>query len=214
MDGAPEQRDRLATESLTRILTRVREGDLAASHVMWELVYEELHRMASQSLNRSPGARAGLRPTELVHEAYVKLERRGVVQWDNRAHFFSAAARAMRNVLVDQARSRIAKKNGGGSLRVTLSGLTTDANGRSSDAEVTLGPEALLDLEEAMLNLEQVDTRLADTVDLRYFGGLTIRETADALGVSTATVERDWQFAKAWLHRELWAESDDAEAPS
>jgi len=166
----------------------------AAIDSMLPLVYDELRRMASA---RIAAARPGqtLQATALVHEAYLKLSAGQDVPWQNRAHFFGAAARAMRNILVDRARQRGAQKRGGGSRGLTLD--TCDVAADSAN------DYALLVLDDALRRLESEDTRKYQVVMLRYFTGLTIEQTAQTLGLAGATVERDWAFARAWMRREM-----------
>jgi len=143
---------------------------------------------------RAGRAGATLSTTALVHEAYVKLRPARAGAWAGRAHFFGAAARAMRDVLVDAARRRAAEKRGGGAVLVTL-----------GDAAEAVRPDELLALDEALVRLGALDVRQLRVVEYRFFAGLTAAETADALGVSTSTVEREWRGARAWLARELRA---------
>lgn len=177
---------------VTRLLQGWRAGDREAAERLMERVYDELRRLARRRLS---GERAGhtLQPTALVHEAYMKLAGQRV-DWRSRAHFFALAATAMRRILVSHARKRRAAKRGGGALTLTLDeGL---AGGGERDLD-------LLALDRALAGLAALDPRQARIVELRYFAGLTIEETAEAVGVSPATVKLDWQMARAWLHREL-----------
>lgn len=157
------------------------------------LVYDELRRVAAVRLQ---GERAGhtLSATALVHEAYLKLVDQRNSNWKNRAHFFAIAARAMRRVLIDHANKRRAQKRGGGDAVVTLA---------EGDAAIDLQDEELLNLDEALRTLEALDSRQAQIVQLRFFGGLRHEEIAEVLGVSLATVNRDWRSARAWLTTEL-----------
>lgn len=156
-------------------------------------VYRELRALAESRLRRLPPGQT-LQPTALVHEAYMRLVGSADPGWNGRGHFFGAAARAMRNILVDEARRKGAEKRGGGRLRVDLPDSALAAITRHAD---------MLELDEALERLEQIDERKGSVVMLRVFCGLTIDQTAMALGLSAATVERDWAYAKAWLHREL-----------
>lgn len=178
---------------VTRLLLAWRGGDAEALGKLIPLVYGELHRLAEFHLRRERKGHT-LQPTALVHEAYMRLVE-GDVQWQNRAHFFAVAAQTMRRILVDYARNRAAKKRGGDG-RVSLLVTAAIAEPRGVD---------LLDLDGALTRLAEVDPERSRIVELRFFGGLTIEETADALGQSPATVKRDWNFAKAFLHRELTA---------
>jgi len=157
------------------------------------LVYAELRRVAHNRLrHEQPGQT--LQPTALVNEAYVRLVRIKRIKWQNRAHFFAMCARLMRQILVDAARARQFAKRGGGGVRVTLNEALLP-----SDAP---GPDVVA-LDEALKELEHRDPRKGRVVELRFFAGLDVEETAAALGVSTDTVSRDWKFAKTWLYQEL-----------
>ena len=157
------------------------------------LVYDELRRQARRQLRRE---RVGhtLQPTALVHEAFLRLAGQSQAQWQNRRQFFAVASRVMRRVLVDQARARAASKRGDGLTRVALDDAV--ATGASPDVDV-------LALDQALDRLEQLDPRQARVVELRYFGGMSAAEAAEAVGLSLATVNRDWAMARAWLFREL-----------
>jgi RNA polymerase sigma factor (TIGR02999 family) len=164
------------------------------------LVYDELRRQAARFLRaQAPGHT--LQPTALVHEVYLRLVDQPTVEWEGRTHFFGVAARAMRSVLVDHARARHAAKRGGRARAVTL-GAAHGIAGGTADAEVDV-----LALDEALTRLAALDPRQTQVVELRYFGGLSIEETAHVLGVSGATVERDWKTARLWLRRELSADA-------
>lgn len=180
---------------VTRLLIAWRGGDSDALQKLIPLIYRELHRLAEIHLRRE---RAGhtLQPTAVIHETYLRLVD-GNVEWQNRAHFFAVAAQTMRHILVDYARSRLAEKRGGGNPRSLL---VTDAVTEPRGVD-------LLDLDEALTKLAGVDPDRARVVELRYFGGLTIAQTAEALRQSPATVKRDWNFARAFLHHELTAGS-------
>jgi RNA polymerase sigma factor (TIGR02999 family) len=182
-----------SSSKITRLLDGWSRGDRAALDQLVPLVYDELHRLAGRQL-RQERPNHTLQPTALVHEAYVKLIDQRRVHWKNRAHFFGVAARLMRRVLVDHARSRLAAKRGGGEPRVSLDHAETAAVQR----EVPL-----LALDDALVQLEAVDPVQSQIVELRYFGGLSIEETAAVVGVSEATIGREWNLAKAWLFREL-----------
>jgi RNA polymerase sigma factor (TIGR02999 family) len=158
-------------------------------------VYDELRRVAASYMRRERDLQT-VDATGLVHEAYVRLERDGKAPWTNRAHFCAIAANAMRQILVERARARHAAKRGGTLVRVTL----VDEMATPTSSEVDLDA-----LHEALDRLARLDAGHARLVELRYFGGLTIEETAEALGRSPATVKRDWAMARAWLHRELSA---------
>lgn len=157
------------------------------------LVYAELRRLAGARL-RGERADHTLQATAIVHEAYIRLVDQTRVEWRNRAHFFAIAARLIRRILVDHARRRQADKRGGGNVRVTLDEQLVAPAMRDLD---------LVALDDAMRELAEMDPELAGLVELRFFGGLTIRETAESLGVSPATVKREWATARAWLHRRI-----------
>lgn len=180
--------------NVTDILQTSMPGDARVTDELFPLVYDELRRLALQKLAADrPGQT--LQPTELVHEAYLRLVEDPDLRWENRAHFFAAAARVMRQILVDRARRRQALKRGGKRLRVNLE--EVDLASSEPPAELILG------LHEALERLERVDPRQARVVLLRYFAGLTIEETARSLGLSEATVSDEWKFAAAWLGREM-----------
>lgn len=183
-----------AAPEITRLLIAWSDGQREALDHLMPVVYEDLRRMAAAYMRRE---RAGhpLQPTALVSEAYLRLVDQRRVRWRNRAHFFGVAAGMMRRILVDQARVRRAGKRGGGQARVTLSGLDLPA------AEPA--PVDVLALHDALERLAAFDPRQARIVELRYFGGLTIEETAAVLDLSDATVVREWTIAKAWLRASL-----------
>jgi len=184
-----EDPDRLRSPDLTLLLNRMGQGDREAADRAAELVYEELHRIASRQIRpERPGHL--LQTTALINEAYVRLAGSGPLEFRNRGHFFSIASRQMRRILVDYARAENAAIRGGGATRVDLAEVRLAAEGRSMDV-------ALLD--EALQELARVDPRAAQVVELRYFGGYTDKEVGEAIGASLATVRRDWEFAKAWL---------------
>jgi RNA polymerase sigma factor (TIGR02999 family) len=191
---------------VTRILSAIEQGDALASEELLPLVYDELRQLAAQRLaHEAPGQT--LQATALVHEAYLRLvadKRRGSspAGWNSRGHFFAAAAEAMRRILVDTARSKRAEKRGGGRRRIEVE--VQELAGRQHD-------QKLLALDEALAKLEQQHSQKAQVVKLRYFAGLSIKEAAEALGISTATADRYWAYARAWLQREMTAA--DAELP-
>ena len=177
---------------VTRLLAAHRGGDFDALERLLPIVYAELKRLAAGRLRRErPGHT--LQPTALVHEAYIRLAGGGP-RFENRAHFFGIAARVMRQVLVDHARASGREKRGGDRVRVTLRDEAVGAGEREFD---------LVALDEALERLAARDAGAAHVVELRYFAGLSIEETAEALGISPATVKRDWAVAKAFLRREL-----------
>ena len=180
-------------QNVTKLLVEWRRGDEAALERLLPIVYKELHRVASARV-RSEQPDLTLQATALVHEAYLRLVGLDRMTLQNRTHFFAMAARLMREILVDHARRKKAQKRGGG---VTLLGLDDIAAG-DENAMVDV-----LALDEALTDLATLDHRLCRVVELRFFGGLSIAETAAALEVSSATVERDWTVAKAWLLQRL-----------
>lgn len=188
-----------SAEPITQLLEAVSRGEGAASERLLERVYGELHSLATRLLRREqPGS--SLQATILVHDAWLSLAGDSDdASFERRAHFFGAAARAMRRVLVDHARARRAERRGGHLLRVTLS----DA---ASEAEPDVGDVAVLTLHDALEKLEEIAPDVARIVELRYFAGLTIDETAQAIGCSTPTVKRHWAFARAWLHDRIRAD--------
>ena len=180
---------------VTQLLVAWNNGDEAARDQLMPLVYEELHRLAHQYMRRErPGNT--LQTSGLVNEAFLKLVDQREVQWQNRAHFFGIAAQMMRRILVDYARNRGYAKRGGKAQRVSFNEALTVADERSA---------AVIALDEALNNLVTIDERKGKIVELRFFGGLSIEETAELLGVSPGTVMRDWTLAKAWLRRAMTA---------
>ena len=199
-----------AAGPITQVLAAASEGDGTALNRLWSAVYEELHRLARAQLGQE-GSGCSLQTTSLVHEAYLRLIGDGHVEWANRRHFFAAAAQAMRRILVDDARIRGRLKRGGGQ---TPGPLPDEVPGPEVD------PVKLLAISEALEKLELVDPPRAEIVMLRYFAGLSIDETAAALGASPRTVDTGWRFARAWLHRQLskgdsaWCERAPTDDPS
>jgi len=178
---------------ITQLLNAARLGDGAARERLWATVYKEVHQLARAQLAHE-GAGCSLQPTVLVNETYLRLIGDGQVEWSSRRHFFGAAALAMRRILVDEARSKKRVKRGSGKATEPL---PDELPGPERDAY------RLLEINEALERLEQNDPPRAEIVMLRYFAGLSIDETAEALDVSSRTVDNMWRFAKAWLHREL-----------
>ena len=179
-------------EDITQLLVAWREGDERACDALAPLIYQELRRIAHRHM-RGEQPDHTLQTTALANEAWVRLVDLDRVQWQDRAHFFAMASRMMRRILVDAARSRRAGKRGGGAIQVTL------------DPEMNLGmvDAQVVALDEALSALEQLDPRKCQVVELRFFGGLSVEEAAEALSVSPATIARDWTFARTWLKREL-----------
>jgi RNA polymerase sigma factor (TIGR02999 family) len=179
---------------VTRLLGSADAGDPRALAQLYEAVYAELRQLARGQMRRE-GKASTLQPTVLVHEAYLRLAPAGT-KWDNRAHFFSAAAESMRRILVDHARRRRSQKRGGDAERVTLSGLELPAEAADQEADV-------LEIDDAIARLALERPRLADLVKLRFFAGLSIEDAATALDISPATAKRDWAFARAWLKDQI-----------
>jgi len=178
---------------VTKLLDAWSDGDNEALQQLIPLVYDELHRMAKRYMNKQPPGNT-LQTTALIHEAYLKIADNREKTWQNRAHFFAVAAQAMRHILVDRARSRQADKRGGAPQIISLEDAPILSAARASE---------LVALDDALKMLSALDERRGRVVELRYFGGLSVEETAEVLKVSPQTVMRDWQFAKTWLLREL-----------
>ncbi len=184
-----------SSESITQLLTEWRDGDKTALDRLIPLVYEELRRLAHHYLRRErPGYT--LQTSALVNEAYLRLVDHKGMRWQNRAHFYAVAAQAMRRILVDHARSRDAAKRGGGANLIGLDEAATAAQMQAAN---------LLALDEALNQLALIDKRKSRIVELRYFGGMSVEETAEVIGVSPVTVMREWSSAKAWLLRAISA---------
>lgn len=180
-------------KDVTVLLHRFREGDTGAADELLPLVYRELRKLAAAKM-KNERADHTLQPTALVHEVYLRLAGGAEVDWQNRAHFFAVAAQQMRRVMVDHARADKAEKRGGDAVVISLD----DFNG------VTLPrDESLIALDDALLRLAQELPRPAKVIELRYFGGLTEPETAAVLGIGVSTLKRDWEFARAWLAKQL-----------
>lgn len=185
-------------KEITQLLVAWRDGDQSALEELAPLVHSELHRLAHQYMSRERPDHL-LQTSALVNEAYVRLIDWKAVHWQNRAHFFAVSAQLMRRILVDFARSRENLKRGGGAFRVSLSEAGDFPVERSAD---------LVALDEALILLAAVDRRKSQVVEMRFFGGLAVKEVAEVLNVSEETVMRDWRLAKVWLLRELGAERD------
>lgn len=183
-----------SSKDVTQLLLDWNNGDKAALDKLIPAVYKELRRVAAHYLR---GERSGhtLQPTALVHEAYLRLINQTQVTWQNRVHFFGAAAQIMRRILVDHARERNAAKRGGGAYKLTLDEALAPSFG-PPDVD-------LIGLDHALEELAALDTQQGRVVELRFFGGLSIEETAEVLGISAATVKRDWTTAKLWLRRRM-----------
>jgi len=196
--AAPPMNVQPSPSDVTQLLIEWSAGNRALLDELMPHVYDELRRLARRHLQRErPGHT--LQTTALVHEAYLRLIDQNRVEWQNRAHFFAIAARVMRRILLMHARKKQAAKRGGGAPHLSL-----------DEGAIVSGEQAeeLIALDDALQRLEQMDERLGRVVECRYFGGLTIDETAEALDVSPATVKRDWRTAKAWLHRVLRADPE------
>ena len=180
-----------APRDITRLLVAWNNGDEAALADLTPLVYEELHRLASRYMGRE---RAGhtLQTSALVNEAYLRLIDWKNVQWQDRAHFFAVSAQLMRRILVDFARAKAYAKRGGGALHLDLEEVAVVSPDRGTD---------IVALDEALTALAALSPRQSQVIELRFFGGLSLEETADVLKVSVGTVRRDWSLARAWLHR-------------
>lgn len=178
---------------VTRILNSIVQGDSKASDELLPLVYEQLRLLAAQKISRElPGQT--LQATALVHEAYIRLVGAENQNWNNRGHFFKAAAEAMRRIIVEKARCKKSQKHGGAYRRIDLDQVIITSNEK---------PDELIALDEALTKLAVEDTTKAELVKLRYFAGLSIDQAAQALGISRATAVRHWSFARAWLFNEI-----------
>jgi RNA polymerase sigma-70 factor, ECF subfamily len=180
-------------KEVTQLLVDWSGGDQAAFDKLVPLVYEELHRLARRYMGREQAGHT-LQTTALVNEAYLRLVDQKRMRWQNRAHFFAIAAQMMRRILVDYARKRRYAKRGGDQLRVSLA----EAEGLSQERAADV-----VALDEALESLAEIDPQQARVVELRFFGGLTIEETAEVLGLSRDMVNREWSTARAWLYREM-----------
>ncbi len=188
---------------VTVLIHAAAAGDAKASSDLLPIVYDELRRLAQSNMGREAKQGAGhtLQPTALVHEAYMRLVGENdpaIASWQNRAHFFGAAALAMRRILIERARARQTQKRGGGVARVELHDDAVAAEATAGDAT-----DEILAMDEALRKLEALDERAGRIVMLRYFAGLSIEQTAAAMDLSTATVKKSWAFARAWLSREI-----------
>jgi RNA polymerase sigma factor (TIGR02999 family) len=179
---------------LTVLLRKVRQGQAGAADDLIRVVYQELRRIAGACMrDERPGHT--LQPTALINEAWLRLADQTQVDWRDRAHFFGVAAQMMRRVLVDHARTRLADKRGAGAAMVSLDCVDVEASPQKL--------EEILAIDEALSRLRQFDPQQAQIVEMHYFAGMTVKETAEALGVSSRTVNREWALASAWLRREL-----------
>jgi len=183
----------MTSATVTQLLHQLSGGNRQAVDELTPLVYNELKRIAGGQL-RSERPGHTLQATALVHEAYLKLVDQRDTSWQNRAHFFGVAAQVMRRILLDYAKGRRREKRGGGIAAATLDEALVVGDDRTSD---------LIEIDEVLTRLEKLDERQAKVVELRFFGGLSVEETAEAMGISEPTVKREWAMARAWLHREL-----------
>jgi RNA polymerase sigma factor (TIGR02999 family) len=181
-------------QALTQLLARAQGGDAKATDELLPIVYDELRSLAAGFL-RSEGSAQTVQATALVHEAYLRLVGPDLAKWENRAHFFGAAAQAIRRILVDHARERNALKRGGGRKPISIDEAPTLVVGAPN--------EDMLGVDRALTRLAEIDQQKARIVELRFFAGLTVEQTALALGISDRTVAREWQFARVWLQREI-----------
>ena len=184
-----------STTQITQWLRASKHGDAEALERLLPLVYDELHRQAVRVFSHESAGHT-LQPTALVNEVYLRLVKQDEMKWQNRAQFFGIAAQMMRRILVSHARARQAAKRGGGETMITLEEGVAAAPQRDVN---------LLALDEALQRLESIDAEKSRMVELRFFSGLSVEETAEVMGVSPRTIDRQWQTAKAWLHREIAA---------
>ena len=185
-------------QSVTELLVASGRGDQRALDRLLPLVYDELRRLASSHLRRE-GSNHTLQGTALVHEAYLRLIHQREAKWQNRAHFFAVASHLIRRILIDYARKTNAKKRGAGAANVSLEG-APEIGTSNSQVDLVL-------LNDCLERLEKIDPQQGRVVELRYFGGLSVEETAEVLNISTTSVKREWVMAKAWLARQLRSET-------
>jgi RNA polymerase sigma factor (TIGR02999 family) len=188
-------------QEVTLLLRQWSGGDRAALDRLIELVYPEMQKIALRYLRRERTDHT-LQSTALIHEAYLKLAEREDREWTNRSHFFAVASRIIRGILVDYTRAKLAEKRGGGAAQIALDGDVAGAGPREVD---------LLDLDRALDALQEFDPQQSRIVEMRFFGGLSIEETAEVLGISPATVKRDWILAKTWIRRQIAGGSKTAQ---
>ena len=182
-----------AQQEVTQLLIRLTDGDRAVLDELLPLIYGELRRVAAGYQRReSPGHT--LQPKALINEAYLRLVDQQDVEWQDRGHFFAVATRVMRHILIDHARGRTRSKRGGGASHVPLDDMEALAPGRAAE---------IIALDEALQTLATLHPRKCQIVELRFFGGLTVEETAEVLGLSAITIKREWRSAKAWLHTQI-----------
>lgn len=198
MDASPDGNEP-ATHEVTRLLSDWKSGDEAALNRLIPLIYDDLHRLARRYMAAEQTGHP-LQTTALVHEVYLRLVDANSIDWQDRAHFYAICARLMRRILIDFARSRNYQKRGAQFAHIQLEEAATVSEAAGSE---------ILAVDEALKQLAEVDSRKSDVVEMRFFGGMTVEETAAALRVSAETVARDWKLAKAWLLRELSHEDHD-----
>jgi len=186
--------------TISKLLVEWRDGDKTALDRLVPLVYRELRRLAGYYMRRQRADHT-LQTSALINEAYLRLIDHKNMRWENRAHFYAVAAQAMRRILVDHARSRSYAKRGGGVLKVSFDEAVIGAEERGAE---------LIALDDALKDLDLIDPRKCQIVEMRYFGGLSVDETAEALGVSPVTVMRDWRSAKGWLLRAITKSANDS----
>lgn len=182
-----------SSQPVTELLARWKSGDVSARDALVPLVYDELRRIARRCLSSQSNSNT-LQPTALVHEAYLRLARRDSIDWQGRAHFFALSAQMMRQILVDHARKHAAAKRGSNAVTVVVDEASAVSKVRSLD---------LIALDDAMKRLAAFDPRQCQIVELRFFGGLSIEETAQTVNISPATTKREWATARLWLHRAM-----------
>jgi RNA polymerase sigma factor (TIGR02999 family) len=187
------------TKPITELLVEWRKGSAAARDRLFGIVYDELKRLARRQIWQE-NAHPTLQPTVLVHELYLRLLEQRTLECSDRTHFFGIAARLLRQILVDHVRSAGAAKRGGTCIRIPLE----EAMSRASERDIDL-----VRLDDALLKLSQHDARQCEIVEMRFFGGLSVEETAEVIGISPATVKRDWAVARAWLYREMMENADE-----
>jgi len=199
-NGSSGGGDSNVTSEVTKLLLRWRKGESSARDELLPLVYDELKQLARRRMRHERSDHT-LQPTALVNELYLRIADQHTIQWNDRAHFFGIAAKLLRQILVDHARSRYASKRGGQFLRITLDDNVLVPKAREID---------LVRLDDALIKLAKLDPRQCEIVEKRFFGGLSIQETAEILGISAMTVNRDWAVARAWLYREMSDTQNDA----
>jgi RNA polymerase sigma factor (TIGR02999 family) len=187
-------------EEITQLLMNWSQGDKAALDQLVPLVYPELRRLAKRQMNRENPAHT-LQTSALINEAYLKLVDQQNVQWQNRAHFFAVAAQVMRHILVDHARTRNYAKRGGGASKLPLDEASALTERRAAE---------LIALDDALRDLATLDERRSQIIELRFFGGLTLEETAEVMHISPSTVQREWRAARAWLHHTIENKADQS----